>query len=85
MNMLQVHRCLKATIHFENGKSLTIDKNGAGTYVHGMSDNREAPTMETNDLIYKSRLHIKNNGRRQWIFDMSTEPSYMGSAILKPT
>lgn len=72
----------KTTIHFENGTSLIIDKRGEGTYVHGMSIDRERVnygSKRPNNKSFVSHEELMAGG--QWIFDMQTEPSLWGSAI----
>ncbi len=77
----------KATLHFENGKSLTIKKEGEGMYVHGMSIDRERTNngnKRPNNNAYVSHEELMAGG--QWIFDMKSEPSLWGSAIqYRPT
>jgi len=72
----------KATIHFENGKSLTIKKEGEGTYVHGMSIDRERVNYGNKRPNNKSLVtHEELMAGGQWVFEMGTEPSFWGTAI----
>ncbi|BAO55336.1 alpha-1,2-mannosidase [Nonlabens marinus S1-08] len=77
----------KATLHFENGKSLTIKKEGEGIYVQGMSIDRERTNngnKRPNNNTFVSHEELMAGG--QWIFEMKTTPSLWGSAIqYRPT
>jgi len=72
----------KATLHFENGTSLTIKKEGEGNYIHGMSMDRKRANYGNKRPHNKSFItHEDLMAGGQWIFEMSTEPSLWGSAI----
>ena len=69
----------KATIHFENGKSLTIKKEGEGKYVHGMSIEHERANYgakRPNNKSFVSHEELMQGG--QWIFNMEAATQQMG-------
>ncbi len=72
----------KATIHFENGKSLTITRDGDGPYIHGMDIDRDRNSFINNrpyNATYVTHKELMAGGH--WSFEMSTTPSKWGSAI----
>ncbi|WP_194849936.1 GH92 family glycosyl hydrolase [Nonlabens antarcticus] len=72
----------KATIHFENGKSLTIEKEGTGIYVGGMSIDRVRDNYgnkRANNKSFVSHKEMMAGGH--WRFEMEEEPSKWGSAV----
>ncbi|AZQ42774.1 GH92 family glycosyl hydrolase [Nonlabens ponticola] len=72
----------KATIHLENGNQLTIEREGSGKYISGMSISRDRETYgrtRANNYSYITHDDIMKGGH--WVFEMQEEPSKWGSAV----
>lgn len=70
----------KATIHFENGKSLTINKTGDGTYINSVTKNKQ-PTSGQDVVAHEQSFitHQELMEGGQWSFQMSNSPQSWGS------
>ncbi|SCY25820.1 alpha-1,2-mannosidase, putative [Nonlabens sp. Hel1_33_55] len=72
----------KATIHFENGKSLTITKNGDGKYIDALYMD-ENPTDWVNARSHNTAFitHEQLMAGGSWNFKMSNTPDTWGSSL----
>ncbi|PRP68163.1 GH92 family glycosyl hydrolase [Nonlabens agnitus] len=72
----------KATIHFENGTSLTIKKNGSGKYIDAMymdEDPNDWVNSRSHNTAFITHEQLMAGGF--WEFDMSTVPDSWGSSL----
>lgn len=72
----------KATIHFENGKSLTIKKEGEGNYVDAMymdEDPQDWVNARSNNSAFVTHEQLMAGG--EWTFKMSSVPDSWGSSL----